>query len=178
MKSVMDRFGAGELARWRLGLSIMRSFRLAPGSKPFRAISCELNVEDCEPRNQPGEFGLSRPPRQQRLHRLPRDGRKIDPVSRKRARRAAKRDRMRMMRGEAPLTEAKKRGPKPKLLGRILKKDLFYIIIINMPSQEEMDAAFEAAVGKEGGEGMSGRKSENEWKETSEKTEQDGKMDL
>jgi len=85
---------------------------------------------------------------------------------------------MRMMRGEAPLTEAKKRRPKPELLGRILKKDLFYIIIINMPSQEEMDAAFEAAVGKEGGEGMSGRKSEDEWKETSEKTEQDGKMDL
>lgn len=39
------------------------------------------------------------------------------------------------------------------------------MIIVNMPSQEEMDAAFEAAVGKEGGEGMSRRKSEDEWKE-------------
>jgi hypothetical protein len=84
---------------------------------------------------------------------------------------------MRMMRGEAPLSEAKKRTPKPKLFGRILKKDLFYIIIINMPSQEEMDAAFEVAVGKKDGEGMSGRKSEDEWKEASEKTEQDVKMD-
>lgn len=98
-------------------------------------------------------------------------------MSRKRARRTAKHDAKRIRRGEAPQTEAK-RNHKPKLLGRVLKKNLFYMIIVNMPSQEEMDAALAGVMREEGGEGMSRERSKIEGMEGAEKMKGDGKMDL
>lgn len=65
----------------------------------------------------------------------------------KRERRQRIRDKRRQRRGLAPLTEEEKRRPKQTLIGRLLTQDVLYMMIVNMPTQEEMNHALALAKG-------------------------------
>jgi hypothetical protein len=72
----------------------------------------------------------------------------VDLSKGKRERRHRIRDKRRQRRGLAPLTEEEKRRPKQTLIGRLLTQDVLYMMIVNMPSQEEMNHALAVAKGE------------------------------
>ncbi|KAF2796343.1 hypothetical protein K505DRAFT_300412 [Melanomma pulvis-pyrius CBS 109.77] len=71
----------------------------------------------------------------------------VDLSKGKRERRQRIRDKRRQRRGLAPLTEEEKRRPKQTLIGRLLTQDVLYMMIVNMPTQEEMNHALAVAKG-------------------------------
>jgi hypothetical protein len=72
----------------------------------------------------------------------------VDLSKGKRERRHRIRDKRRQIRGLPPLTEEEKRRPKQTLIGRLLTQNVLYMMIVNMPSQEEMNHAMAVAKGE------------------------------
>jgi hypothetical protein len=46
------------------------------------------------------------------------------------------------------MTEEEKRRPRQTLIGRLLTQDVLYMMIVNMPTQEEMNHAMAIAKGE------------------------------
>ncbi|KAF2649579.1 hypothetical protein K491DRAFT_697956 [Lophiostoma macrostomum CBS 122681] len=68
-------------------------------------------------------------------------GGNIDLTKGVRERKMARRDRRQQRRGYAPMTEEQKRMPRKGLIGRLLTENVLYLMVVNMPSQEEMQHA-------------------------------------
>ncbi|ORY00319.1 hypothetical protein BCR34DRAFT_494705, partial [Clohesyomyces aquaticus] len=73
----------------------------------------------------------------------------VDLTKGARERKEMRRDRRRQRRGHAPLTEEEKRRPKQTIIRRLLTQDVLYMMVVNMPTQQEMDHALAVARGEQ-----------------------------